>query len=60
VKPLRLAVDTNVLLDLADEIEDVLDALGVIEARLAKADWLLPPSVLEELAFLADSGQTPL
>jgi predicted nucleic acid-binding protein len=59
VKPLRLAVDTNVLLDLAGEVEDVLDALGVIEARLAKADWLLPPSVLEELAFLADSGQTP-
>lgn len=59
MKPSRLAVDTNVLLDLADEVEDVLDALAIIEDRLPKADRLVPPSVLDELAYLTDSGGTP-
>ena len=57
-KPLRLAVDTNVLLDQAAEVDDVLDALAIIERRLANADGLVSPSVLDELAFLCDSGQT--
>ena len=57
-KPLRLAADTNLLLDLADRDEDVLDAVAVIDQRLPKADWLVSPSVLDELAFLADSGDT--
>lgn len=55
---MRLAADTNVLLDLADSVEDVLDALAVIEQRLPDAERVAPPSVLDELAFLADSGQT--
>jgi predicted nucleic acid-binding protein len=59
VRPSRLAVDTNVLLDLADEVEDVLDAASVIDDRLPHTDKLVTPSVLEELAFLADSGLTP-
>jgi len=55
---LRLAADTNVLLDLADGVEDVFDALAVIEQRLPDAERLVPPSVLDELAYLADSGRT--
>jgi predicted nucleic acid-binding protein len=58
VKPSRLAVDTNVLLDLADEVDDVLDAASVIDDRLPDADKLVTPSVLDELAYLADSGLT--
>lgn len=58
MKPLRLAVDTNLLLDLADQAESVLDALAVIDQRLPEADRLVPPSVLDELAYLCDSGQT--
>jgi hypothetical protein len=58
-KPLRLAGDTNLLLDLADSDEDVLDAVAVIDQRLSQADWLISPSVLDELAFLTDSGDTP-
>ena len=58
VKPSRLAVDTNVLLDLADEVDDVLDAFSVIDDRLPAADRLVTPSVLDELAYLADSGQS--
>jgi len=57
-KPLRLAVDTNVLLDVADEVEDVLDAFSVIDRRIASDDQLVTPSVLDELAFLCDSGAT--
>lgn len=59
MKPSRLAVDTNVLLDLADEVDDVLDAASVIDDRLPDAAKLVTPSVLEELAYLADSGLTP-
>ena len=58
MKPSRLAVDTNVLLDIADEADDVLDAADVIADRLPDAEQLVTPSVLEELAFLADSGLT--
>ena len=59
MKPLRLAADTNVLLDLAEGVESVLDALAVIEQRLPDTDKLVVPSVLDELAFLCDSAQTP-
>jgi hypothetical protein len=57
-KPLRLAGDTNLLLDLAAGDEVVLDAVAVIDQRLPQADWLVSPSVLDELAFLTDSGDT--
>ena len=56
MKPLRIAVDTNLLLDLADEAEDVLDAIAVIGRRLPEADRLVTPNVLDELAYLCDSG----
>jgi hypothetical protein len=58
VKPLRLAVDTTVLLDLAAEVDDVLDAVAIVAGRLPDTDKLVLPSVLEELAFLAESGLT--
>jgi predicted nucleic acid-binding protein len=59
VKPSRLAVDSNVLLDIADGVDDVLDAADVIAERLPDAEQLVTPSVLDELAYLADSGLTP-
>ena len=59
MKPSRLAVDTNVLLDIADGVDDVLDAADVIADRLPDAEQLVTPSVLDELAYLADSGLTP-
>ena len=60
MKPLRLAVDTNVLLDLADGVEAVLDTVAIIDQRLPDSDILVVPSVLDELAFLCDSGDTDL
>ena len=61
-KPLRLAGDTNLLLDLDAGDEDVLDAVAVIDVRLPVAEWLVSPSVLDELAFLADDemGEGPV
>ena len=58
MKPSRLAVDTNVLLDIAAGVNDVLDAADVIAERLPEAEQLVTPSVLDELAYLADSGLT--
>ena len=58
MKPLRLAVDTNVLLDLAEGVESVLDTLALLDQRLPGNDTLVVPSVLDELAFLCDSGNT--
>jgi predicted nucleic acid-binding protein len=58
MKPSRLAVDTNVLLDIADEADDVLDAADVIADRLPDTEQLVTPSVLDELAYLADFGLT--
>jgi len=58
MKPLRLAVDTNVLLDLAEGVEAILDTLTLLDQRLPGNDILIVPSVLDELAFLCDSGQS--
>jgi hypothetical protein len=58
MRPLRLAVDTNVLLDLAEAVEPILDTLALLDQRLPGNDTLVVPSVLDELAFLCDSGDT--
>ena len=52
MKPLFLAVDTNLLLDWADRVDSVLDALTVIAERLPHAESLVTPSTLDELAYL--------
>ncbi|MBE0540212.1 MAG: type II toxin-antitoxin system VapC family toxin [Verrucomicrobia bacterium] len=52
--PQLLAADANVALDLAQENDWVLDALATIRARLAGCSLLVPPTVSEELAWLAD------
>ena len=58
MKLLRLAVDSNVLLDLAEGGESVLDTLALLDQRLPGNDMLVVPSVLDELAFLCDFGET--
>jgi len=58
MKPLRLGVDTNVLLDLAEGVEAILDSFALLDQRLPGNDMLVVPSVLDELAFLCDAGGT--
>ena len=53
-----IAVDTNVLLDRATDDADVIDALGTIRARLKKAEFIVTPTVLEELAKLSEEGNS--
>jgi predicted nucleic acid-binding protein len=53
-----IAVDTNVLLDQALGDEDVLDALSVIRERLQNSRFIVTPTVLQELAWIADNGDT--
>ena len=46
-----IAADTNVLLDLAKDVEAVRDALDTIRQRLSDARFVVPPTVLHELAL---------
>ena len=54
---IRVAVDTNVALDLAIDRELVIDALDTIRQRTPTGLILVPPSVAEELAFIADRSE---
>ena len=53
-----IAADTNVLLDLASEVETVTDAVGTIRRRLREARFVVPPTVLHELALAVRGGKT--
>ena len=58
-RPQLVAVDANVLFDLAEGVDDVVDAVYVIRERLCDARFLLPPTVQHELAnwVLRGDGQ---
>lgn len=55
-RPQLVAVDANVLFDLADGLDDVVDAVSVIRERLRDARFLIPPTVQHELANWALRG----
>jgi rRNA-processing protein FCF1 len=54
-----IAVDTNVLMDLAGEKETVLDCIQTIGRRIPGAVIIVPPTVIQELADLVDDGDSP-
>lgn len=54
--PQLLAADANVAIDLAQDNEWVMDAMSTIRGRLPGCSLLLPPTVSEELAWLADQA----
>ena len=53
-----IGADTNVLLDLAEDVEAVVDAVATIRARLPEARFVAPPTVIHELALAARAGET--
>ncbi len=53
-----VAVDTNILLDLANQEDEVLDAIVTIRRRLKPVTIAATPTVLHELANLMDHGET--
>jgi predicted nucleic acid-binding protein len=55
-----VAVDTNVLLDRANNDELVIDALGTIRRRLSGCELIVTPTVVEEIVLKAERGDTPL
>src|SRR5436309_13195477 len=58
-RPHLVAVDANVLFDLADEMEDVVDAVSIIRERLRDVRLLIAPTVQHELANWALRGDAP-
>ena len=57
-RPQLVAVDANVLFDLADGVENVVDSVSLIRERLHEARLILPPTVQHELANWALRGNT--
>lgn len=53
-----VAVDTNFLLDLATPKEKAQDAIEVFRRRVPGIEFLVPPTVLDELAYIAQEGDT--
>ena len=54
-----LAVDSNVPLDLAQDVEDVADALSIIRERLPDTRLIALPTVNLELAYLSEFAEEP-
>jgi predicted nucleic acid-binding protein len=55
-----IAVDSNVLLDRANDDELVLDALDTVRRRLPACEFIVTPTVIEEIVLKAERGDTPL
>jgi rRNA-processing protein FCF1 len=55
-RPRLVAVDANILFDLADDLDDIVDAVSVIRERLPDSRFLIPPTVQHELANWALRG----
>jgi predicted nucleic acid-binding protein len=58
-RPQLVAVDANVLFDLAEGLDDVVDAVSVIRERLREARFLIPPTAQHELANWAMRSDGP-
>ena len=46
LRVMLITVDTNVLMDLAAEVESIIDALEVVRRRLKGARLLIVPAVI--------------
>jgi predicted nucleic acid-binding protein len=58
-RPRLVAVDTNVALDFAQRVDDVMDAIETLKRRLPGVELWLPPTVVGELAHAASSSPDP-
>lgn len=55
-----IAVDTNVLIDLAAKDETVVDCLSTITRKFSKAPIIVPPTVIGELVEISENGENLL
>lgn len=51
-RPTLVAVDTNVLLDLAVPKDRAHDAIAIFRRRVPGIEFVVPPTVIEELDFI--------
>ncbi len=58
-KPQLVAVDTNILFRLSDGHEPTIDAWQLITRRLKPVQFVVPPTVLAELAYKAQDPTDP-
>jgi rRNA-processing protein FCF1 len=56
--PPLIAVDTNVLIDLAEANEIVVDCFSTIRRKFPNAPIIIPPTVIGELADIASDGDS--
>jgi predicted nucleic acid-binding protein len=56
--PPQIAVDTNVLIDWADNNALVLDCFTTIRRKYPNAPIIVPPTVIEELTDIASDGDS--
>lgn len=52
-----VATDTNVLMHLADGVEQVIDAVQTIQKRIPGCRLIATATIIQELAFKADFGE---
>ncbi len=52
------AVDTNFLLDLAVPKDRAHDAVEIFRRRVPGVEFVVPPTVIDELAYIAQRGDT--
>src|ERR1039458_1053904 len=57
-KQIEVALDTNVLLDLAIDDEVVIDCLQTIRERLPSPVFVVLPTVIQELVDILENGET--
>jgi predicted nucleic acid-binding protein len=57
-KPIEVALDTCVILDLADDDEAVIGALKTISKKIPDSQIVILPTVIQELAAITKEGDT--
>lgn len=55
----RVAIDTNVLRHLADDLEHVVDAVETIRSRVKGCRLVITVTVIHELAWQAEHAESP-
>jgi len=58
MRPTLVAVDTNFLLDLAVPKDKANDAVALFRRRVIGVEFIVLPTVLDELAYIAQDGDT--
>ncbi len=57
-RPTLVAVDTNVLLDLATPKDQAHDAIDIFRRRVPGVEFVVPPTVIDELAYISEHGDS--